>query len=412
MPKINFIFHFIGAVSFCIAGCEDGDQTQVSGEYAVSVAAGDFDRNDAVVAFSLPDYTEPGVYRMNAVNSGESVLVQVDQNSKARFILDELDAGQAQTFAFRSDEPVTDYPEGINSRLEERTITFYDGSSGMFSYYHSEHELPDEFGDAYLRGGYLHPVRTPDGTVVTEQFSEGHPHQLGIFSAWTSTEFEGNTPDFWNIQDETGTIVTDSLDKIQDGPVYGGFRARHGYVDLSEPEPQRALNEQWDLKAYPSPEESPYRFFDLTVTQSADTDKPLHLPQYHYGGVAVRGNDVWMDPDSVSISTSGGHDRPEANEERVRWVNMSGVVDGRSAGIAQLAHPENIRHPQPVRVHPDDPYYVYTPMQLGDMSIEPGAPLELRYRFVVFDGEPDHELLNRIWNDYAYPPGVTVSKNE
>jgi hypothetical protein len=54
------------------------------------------------------------------------------------------------------------------------------------------------------------------------------------------------------------------------------------------------------------------------------------------------------------------------------------------------------------------PYSAFAPSQLGRWRIAPGQPYEARYRFVTFDGPPDPALLNRLWQDYAYPPTVTV----
>ena len=75
-----------------------------------------------------------------------------------------------------------------------------------------------------------------------------------------------------------------------------------------------------------------------------------------------------------------------------------------------MGHPENFRHPQPIRIHPEIPYFNFAPTQLGKMTIVPGSPYISQYRFVTYDGEPDPEVLDRMWNDFAYPPGVTVQK--
>ena len=56
-------------------------------------------------------------------------------------------------------------------------------------------------------------------------------------------------------------------------------------------------------------------------------------------------------------------------------------------GIAILCHPENFRAPQPMRLHPKEPFVCYAPSQLGDWAIEPGRPYVSRYRFVVKDGK-------------------------
>ena len=86
---------------------------------------------------------------------------------------------------------------------------------------------------------------------------------------------------------------------------------------------------------------------------------------------------------------------------------MYGAVEpGGFAGIAILDHPENFRSPQPMRVHPTEPFFCYAPSQLGDWEIGEESDYPSRYRFVTFEGEPDPGLLDRLWNDYAHPPEV------
>jgi hypothetical protein len=56
-----------------------------------------------------------------------------------------------------------------------------------------------------------------------------------------------------------------------------------------------------------------------------------------------------------------------------------------------------------VRLHPDKPYFVFTPSVLGAFEIKPGDEYVSRYRYVVHDGPPDAQLYDRIWTDYAEP---------
>ena len=72
-------------------------------------------------------------------------------------------------------------------------------------------------------------------------------------------------------------------------------------------------------------------------------------------------------------------------------------------------HPSNFRAPQPMRLHPTEPFFCYAPQQGGDMEIKPGDTYISRYRFVVHDGPPDRADLERLWNDYAHPPVVRVT---
>ena len=80
---------------------------------------------------------------------------------------------------------------------------------------------------------------------------------------------------------------------------------------------------------------------------------------------------------------------------------MHGEVDGARCGIAAMSHPDNFRAPQPVRLHPNKPYFCFAPMVLGEFRIEPDMPYVSRFRFVAFDGEPDDASLKNIWQDYS-----------
>jgi len=40
--------------------------------------------------------------------------------------------------------------------------------------------------------------------------------------------------------------------------------------------------------------------------------------------------------------------------------------------------------------------------------MQPGKPYVARYRFVIHDGPPDKDRLDRIWAAYANPPKAEV----
>jgi len=61
-----------------------------------------------------------------------------------------------------------------------------------------------------------------------------------------------------------------------------------------------------------------------------------------------------------------------------------------------------------MRLTPDEPFFSFCPSQGGEWKIEPGKPYVARYRFVLADGPADAKEIERMWNDYATPPKVTV----
>jgi hypothetical protein len=147
---------------------------------------------------------------------------------------------------------------------------------------------------------------------------------------------------------------------------------------------------------------------DLVVTHTCASDQPLFLPDYHYGGIGLRGNAAWDGVDNCRYLTSDGKTRKDGNESRGRWCWMGGELPGGTAGMVILDHPQNFRHPQPMRLHPNEPFFCYAPSRLGDWAIEPGKPLTLRYRIIAWDGAPDAAAFDRLWTDFAEPAVVTV----
>ncbi len=261
----------------------------------------------------------------------------------------------------------------------------------------------------FLRGGYLHPVVTPAGVVVTDDYPTNHIHHHGVWWSWTKTVFEGRTPDFWNMGDRKGRTDFDKLLKTLEGPVFAGFQSEQIFTDLLAPQPKLALREQWTVRLLAVGPGDPFHLFDLESEQRCTTESPLKLPKYIYGGLAYRGPNAWNGATQARyLDSNRTTNRVAGNESRVRWHWLGGLVNGRLAGFASLGHPGNFRAPQPVRIHPQEPYTCWTPAQLGDWEIRPGETYRSKYRLVALDGEPDPALLDRLWNDYAEPPRVRL----
>ena len=376
----------------------------------ITVAAGSFDRQDVVVAFELDSELKASSYELRD-EAGEVTGLQ-HSGRNASFILHQLKAGQRKTFRLveksKSNQSKVNLPELTTrqNRLELKVR-----GRNVFSFVTQPSTLPSaDIKPIFLRGGYIHPVMTPAGRVVTDDYPSDHYHHHGIWFAWTKTEFEGGHPDFWNVGDGTGRVDFQGVDQTWSGPVNAGFTSHQNYVALSGPSPKTALNEQWEVRVYNvggGPQ--PYFLFDIVATQECASSNPLILDEYRYGGMGVRGHRDWKDKAKVSFLTSEGKTRIDGNATRARWCHIGGEVSGQLVGIAVLDHPSNFRSPQPLRIHPDDPYFNYAPSQAGRFEIEPGKKFVMRYRYVVADGPPDPKLLDRLWNDYAHPPQVTVT---
>jgi hypothetical protein len=372
--------------------------------YRLTVEAVDVERASQVVVFKLPDDAS----RVSGLKHPDGTLLPLQvMDGTAVFVVPAQKRGEALTFTLMEGAP---QPNAVEAKREKQRLHLFVRGKPVFDYQMDKDALPrPDIKPEYKRAGYLHPIYTPSGTIVSDDYPVQHVHHHGIWSPWTKTSFQGRAPDFWNMGQKSGTVEFVALDRTWSGAVHGGFVARHNFVDLSAPSPVVALHETWEVTAYNLGAVGNATLFDLMLTQVCATNDPLLLPKYHYGGLGFRGRGEWLGKGNAQFLTSDGEtDRVKANARKMRWVHVSGTVAGGVAGLAVLGHPANFRSPQPVRVHPNEPYVSFTPSQDGDWSIEPGKPYVARYRFVAADGPPNRSALDALWNGYAVPAVVKL----
>jgi hypothetical protein len=373
----------------------------------ITVAAGDVARNATIVSFPFPGGA--GTARVLALRAagGERLPLQVDATGTATFILPELAAGAQATFTIETPAMTAMTAPAVTAAREADGVAVAVGGAAVFRY-RTMGKLPPGIGDAYLRGGYLHPITTPGGLLVSDDYPGDHRHHHGLWSAWAHTVFEGHDVDFWNMGGRSAKVDFDALNATWEGPVHGGLEARQVHVSLAGGS-KVALNETWHITAYRThATAAPYFVFDLDSKQEAASASPVMLQKYIYGGFALRGHASWNGAGGAVFLTSEGKTRANGDGTDMRWCFMGGKVDGKMAGYAALGHPDNFRAPQPVRINPTNPFFSIAPVRDSGFDIAEGKPYISRYRIVVTDGGPDKDLLDRLWNDYAHPPMVTV----
>lgn len=275
--------------------------------------------------------------------------------------------------------------EGLSCLESESAIEIHQGKNLVLRYHKVATADAAVNDPAYRRTGYIHPLCTPSGKVITGDYAPDHPHQHGLFFAWTKTGFEGRAPEFWNQKLGAGTVSYLKTLQLVSRPEESGFDVVHRFDDLTAgATPKPVLEETWKVRVRLV--EGRY-LVDLSSSQETAGPSPLTIEKYHYGGMALRGNSAWLGEDPDRIVTSTGDNRIVGNHTRPAWVKMSGLLDGVPCGIVAIPHPENFRAPQWVRLHPSKPYFVFSPMVEESFVIKPGEPYLSRFRFLVYDGE-------------------------
>lgn len=286
------------------------------------------------------------------------------------------------------------------------------GGADVLRYNNAIVPAPTGKSKLYDRSGFIHPLWSPTGDVLTNIHPPDHIHHMGIWMPWTKTKFEGQEIDFWNLGKGQGTVRFVKFLSTTAGPVYAGFMAEHQHVALNTPSGEKVvLNEVWDVRVYNvgGPDKG-YWLWDFVSTQRCATDSPLLLLKYRYGGLGFRGAKQWQGNNALYL-TSEGKTRKNGHATRARWCDMAGAINGKWAGVTIFSHPQNFRHPEPMRIWPSGQvFFNFAPEQLGDWTLEPGKNYVFRYRFYVHEGKVHVPLAERIWNDYAQPPVIKLKK--
>ena len=247
---------------------------------------------------------------------------------------------------------------------------------------------PPEGVDPLVAGsGFLHPVTTPGGRTVTADFPADYPHQHGLFYAWTKTEFRGHEVDFWNAHRGLGRVEHDPSQPVEVLPGRG-FRAHLNHDDRTTDPPTVAMRE---VRTY-APLVTRVAGVDVLLIEvesvlTAATADPVTLRTHVYGGFAIRGPDAWVE--SARFLTPDGADRLAGNHRRYDWAAMTGPAGNGPATIGLIGPRSNLRSPQPVRLHPTMPYLCFSPTVERPLAVSREQPLELRYVYAAYDGEPD-----------------------
>jgi hypothetical protein len=379
----------------------------VSGEEGVliQVDAGSQARQQTPVSVPLPkgmmDLKSVSLQRLD---DGKMVPGQIDRTGEPRVIWlleKELPAGQSRRYRLIASKKSNRKANAVTIRDDGKTLQVFALGKPVLHYNQATVESPDPKMPFYARSGYIHPLFNPAGQVLTDDFAPDHPHQHGVFFAWTNTTFEGRDINFWDQKNQQGSVEHVKVTDQVSGPVFGGFTAILQHVDLKAPGgPKAALTETWRVRVYAL---NDHFLFDLESVQRCASESPLQINKYHYGAMAVRGRREWLKPGAGDFLTSEGKTEKDGNHTQPRWVDIFGDLEGSATGVTLFGHPDNFRYPQPVRLHPTKPYFCFAPLVSGPFEIQPGEAYTSRYRFFVHNGKLDVNQAEQIWRDYTDP---------
>lgn len=304
----------------------------------------------------------------------------------------------------------------MQARVENGLLIIYAGNKKLLSYQFDTMNPPAGVDVAYQRSGFIHPLWSPHGQVLTRIQPPDHYHHYGIWNPWTHVIFEADTVDFWNLGKRQGTVRFAKFVSVADGPVFGEYQALHEHVVFKKDGKEKvALNELQAVRVY-HPVKQEYYIADITIAMSCASSSPVLLLEYRYGGLGWRATEQWH-KDNSEVLTSEDKTRNNADGTRARWFIVQGAVDNDYAGVVLMSYPTNYNHPEPLRIWPENQngrgevFANFSPTKNMDWLLESGRRYVLKYRLLVFNGSFTKEKAESAWQNYAASPKVMVKTN-
>lgn len=288
------------------------------------------------------------------------------------------------------------------------SLTFRSGNKDLLSYQYKTVYPPAGQDTNYKRSGFIHPLYTPHGQVLTRIQPPDHYHHYGVWNPWTHTLFEQDTVDFWNIKGKQGTVRFAKFVSKTNALEFSEFTALHEHIVFKKDGSEKvALNELQTVRVYPPDAGNNSYIVDVTSKLSCASQSPLLILAYRYGGFGWRATEYW-DKNNSEMLTSEGKTRDNTDNSKAKWIIVYGALpDNDEGGIVMLSHPSNYNHPEPLRIWDKkanggrgDVFANFATTKDKDWLLEPGKTYTLNYRLIVFNGKMTKEMAESAWKNF------------
>lgn len=223
----------------------------------------------------------------------------------------------------------------------------------------------------YARGCYLHPLYTPGGVVVDDDFPRDHYHHRGLSWMWPVVRVGGQNYDLWACRGIYARFVR-----------WMGRDANAGGARLAVEngwfiEDRKVMRETVELAVRPA--QGDRRAFDLTLTfEAAGGPVEIAGTRDHnkgYGGLSFR----FAPRTDTVITTDTGKEAKDTDMAPHPWAELEGNFGGRKASARVTVDPSHPAYPNGWCLR----HYGFLGVNYPGMTpvtLEPGKPLTLKYR--------------------------------
>jgi len=337
-------------------------------------------------------------------------ISQVDKQHSALLygtFTDSNQKGEVLKFRWRQEEqPPADPVIALKDNGKE--IIFEHSGNQLVTYRYQLMPLPEGVSQIYSRSGFIHPLTTLSGNLISRVQPPDHYHHYGLWHPWTRTHYRGEEIDFWNLNKGEGTVAFQEVLAMNEGPLFTDLTVvQHHNVHPGRGE-QTVLKETLTYRMWILPHTEDYYILDVFYDMSPSTKFPLEIKEYRYQGFSLRGPEHWSD-DNATLLTSSGKNKSDGNATRARWMKVYGPGDQtEESSVIMMTHPSNFNYPELIRIWPtgsnqgkSNVFLNFNPAQDRDWLMIPGKTYSSKYRLIIGDRDFSVEETERLWSMYS-----------
>ena len=178
----------------------------------ITVEAGQHIRIDTPVSVSLsgvPGCSSDAALRLEEIKGSRRLPVpsQLEPGSPPRLwwiLSGTTPAGGERIYELVQGRPVE--TPAVKLTKNDLFLQIKVAGDKVLRYNHALIKPPEGADKIYARSGFIHPLWSPAGTILTASHDPASYHHMGIWMPWTKTKFQGREVDFWNLHEGEGTV--------------------------------------------------------------------------------------------------------------------------------------------------------------------------------------------------------------
>ncbi|WP_163711533.1 DUF6807 family protein [Mangrovibacterium lignilyticum] len=271
----------------------------------------------------------------------------------------------------------------ISMKKEQGGFWITDGGKNV-AFYQKE---PMGFNFGENRNNFLHPVMLPDGTSITENAPDDHPHHRGIFWAWHQILIN-NQPvgDGWEMKDFLVAVKSVEFKRLMSGD--GELQTTAFWSSPLYKGGEEAYLKEITTYTFHK-QKNNYRIIHFTIRLISQVDD-LKLggsdDDKGYGGFSAR---IKL-PEDVHFKSDAGPITPQNNAVRAGdYIEIIGSMarnGNGQGGVIIYADPKNPMNMQSWILREQKSMQNAVFPGKNPFQLEKDLPLELNYTLVLFTG--------------------------